>query len=315
MPFLTLEESAVVASEFFLSLYPIAVKTIPVNLSTQVFSRLLTFSGAATAAATKEDIQATWGSAPAIRRSLFVGLITVLHIYVSYIAFSSLSAGVSMSLFYTYPLWNLVGAKLLLGEAINPETYIAFGIGLLGTFLLSTHGIKDEIRGVLTNKKSVILGVAAALGAAITESAMYFAVRLNEQQTAWSSILELYGGALVWMLPAVGLGLLRIQWTAGPWMNLIGFNLLMGLVGYGIRFYAIPHVKTEVFGLLSYAGVISAFLFGYWFLGERPSLLSLVGAGLIAYAASYLERLKEGRQHEEAPKASSQPPAPPSSSP
>jgi len=310
---ITFSEGAVIGSEFFLSLYPILVKAIPVNLSTQVFSRLLTFVGATGSLASKEDILATWGSWPAIKRSLFVGLITIVHIYVSYLAFSSLSAGVSMSLFYTYPLWNLVGAKVLLGEHINPDSYIAFGIGLLGTFLLSTRGLQDEIRGFTMNRTGAALGVVAALAAAITESAMYFSVRTNEQKTPWSSILELYGGALVWMLPLIGAGILKIQYKMGPWMKLIGFNLLVGLLGYGIRFYAIPNVKTEVFGLLSYAGVISAFLFGYMFLGEKPGLWSLIGAALIAYASSYLERLK--KPDEEAPKGVSPPPVQPDVSP
>ena len=307
---LTVNESIVVGSEAILSLYPILVKSIPAGIPTQIFSRLLTFVGAGGAAASKEDIVSTWGSAAGIKRSLFVGLITVIHIYVSYLAFSSLSAGVSMSLFYTYPIWNLLIAKSVFKEDISPESWLPLALGVLGTFLLSTKGIADEVRGLTVNSAGAAVGVVAAIAAALTESMMYFAVKTTKTQSPWSAILELYGGALAWMLPAIATGLVSIQYSLKAWKPLVLFNLTVGFLGYAARFYAIPNVKTEVFGLLSYAGVISAFLFGFFFFGEKPSLWSLIGAALIAYAASYLEKVKSAAES----KGASQQPAPPDAS-
>jgi len=291
---LSIPEYAVVGSEVVLSLYPILIKLIPSNLSTQVFSRLLTFNAGASAFARKADWMSTFGSRPAILRTLFVGGLSALHIFVSYIAFSSLSAGTAMSLFYTYPLFNLVGAAVLLKENIDPDSYFHILIGVLGTFLISTRGVEDEIRGLVQNRYGALIGVAAALMAAATESAMYFAVRTNEQQNPWSSTLELYGGALIWVLPLVVLGFLKIEYSWSIWIPIVLFNLMIGFVGYAIRFYSVPLVKTEIFGLLSFAGVFSSFLFGFLFLKERPSIWSLVGAAFIAYAASKIESLKKG---------------------
>ena len=114
-------EYTVIGSEFILSLYPILIKLVSANLPTQVFSRLITFVGAATTMASKGDWASTWGSAGAAGRSLGLGAITLAHIFVSYIAFSSLSAGVAMSLFYTYPMWNLLGAKAFFGEKYTSQ--------------------------------------------------------------------------------------------------------------------------------------------------------------------------------------------------
>ena len=111
---LSASEYIVIGSETILSLYPILIKLVQTNLSTQVFSRLATFVAAASTMATKDDWISTWGNVNAITRSLGLGSLTLLHIFVSYIAFSSLSAGVAMSLFYTYPIWNLLGAKAFL---------------------------------------------------------------------------------------------------------------------------------------------------------------------------------------------------------
>ena len=302
----SLPEYIVVGSEFVLSLYPILIKLVRTNLSTQVFTRLLTFVAGASAMSSKADWASTWGSRVAVGRSLGLGAITLLHIFVSYIAFSSLSAGVAMSLFYTYPMWNLLGAKAFFGENIQAKSYAYVALGVLGTFLVSTKGVKDDLRGLVQNRYGALIGIAAALAAALTESAMYFAVRTNEEKNPWAPTLEMYGGALVCIIPLILFGILKIQWSASVWTKIILFNLIIGFVGYSLRFYSIPKVNTETFGLLSFVGVFSSFLFGFLFLGEKPGLISLLGAGLIALAASHSE---------EASKAASLEPVPPSSSP
>jgi len=290
---LTVPEYSVIGSEVILSLYPILVKLVPSSLTTQVFSRLLTFDAGAATMASKEDWVSTFGSWDSVKRSVLVGGITALHIYVSYIAFSSLSAGTAMSLFYTHPLWILLGAGIFLKEDIQTDAYWYILVGIFGTFLISTKGIHDEVRGITQNRFGAIVGVAAALAAALTEAAMYFSVRTNKQKNPWSSSLELYGGALVWVLPLIGLGILRVQYSWAIWLPIVLFNLIIGFVGYSIRFYSIPLVKTEIFGLLSFVGVFSSFLFGFLFLKERPSLWSLAGAACIAYAASRIDSLKK----------------------
>jgi drug/metabolite transporter (DMT)-like permease len=287
-----LNEAYVIGSESILSLYPILIKSIPTNIPTQLFSRLVTYSVAGGAVASKEDLLGAFGSVNAFAKSLALGLLTCAHVYVSYVAFSSLSAGVAMALFYTYPIWNLIVGKLLYAETIHSNTYIYMLTGVLGTFLLSTKGLNDDIKGFTKNSYGAVLGVAAALSAALTETAMYFAVKTNAQQTPWASMLELYGGALFCMIPAVLLKITPIDFSMSVWIPIVIFNLLVGFTGYALRFYTIPKVSTEVFGLLSYTGVISAFVFGYIFMKEKPSLLSLFGAGMIAFAASHIDSVK-----------------------
>ena len=289
---LNLDESLYLGSEVILSLYPILIKTIPVNLFTQLFSRLLTFTGGAGAMAKPADFVSVFGTPQALLRTFLLGAITLLHVYVSYLAFSSLSAGVAMSIFYTYPIWNLIGAKYVFGEEIHGDSFKYMAIGIIGTFLLTTQGIHDDIRGITQNSASALIGCAAALGAALTETIMYFAVKTNEKSNPWSSTLELYGGALALMIPAVVLKFIPVTFSWATWGPIVGFNFFVGLLGYALRFYTIPKVKTEIFGLLSFLGVISAFLFGYLFMKEVPGTWTIVGAALIIYATSYIETLR-----------------------
>jgi drug/metabolite transporter (DMT)-like permease len=96
------------------------------------------------------------------------------------------------------------------------------------------------------------------------------------------------------MIPAVVLGFIPISFSWATWIPIVGFNFFVGLLGYALRFYTIPRVKTEIFGLLSFFGVISSFVFGYFIMKEKPSTLTLLGAALVIYATSYIEKLKPG---------------------
>lgn len=284
-------ESIVIGSEFFLSLYPILIKLVPVGLPTQLVARFATFAGTAGVLATPAELSAVFGSPAALARTAIAGALTLAHVFTSYAAFASLSAGVSITLFYTYPFWNYLGAKFIFGEAVQGNSLPWLSIGLLGTFLVSSRGITDEVGGLVKAPPlSSTLGVAAALAAAITESAMYFLVK--ERDSVSASLLELYGGAAAWMLLAIPALGLKLSASPTDIAKMVGFNIAVGFVGYAARFFAVPRVKTEIFGLLSFAGVISAFLFGWLFVGERPSLWTLVGAALVIIAMSQIETLK-----------------------
>jgi len=286
---LNLYEGTVIGSEIALSLYPILIKTVKANLPTQILSRLLTFTAGGASLATREDFVKTWGAPSAAARSLGLGLLTVSHIYLSYLAFSSLSTGVSMTLFYTYPFWNLLGGWAFYGEAIRSGTIPYLLCGLLGTYIISSAGQGDSVGGLGTDKVSTALGVTAALGAALTESMMYFAVKGRESDTPWASILELYGGAIPWLLAT--LPFVTYQFSSALWIPMIVFNISIGFIGYSLRFFSIPKVSTDVFGLLSFAGVLASFVFGYLFVGEKPSFLTLVGAIFVLVAIVHVENI------------------------
>ncbi len=50
----------VILSEVFLALYPILIKLVPTNLTTQLVARFLVFSGLGFAFAKTTDIQESW---------------------------------------------------------------------------------------------------------------------------------------------------------------------------------------------------------------------------------------------------------------
>jgi len=194
----------------------------------------------------------------------------------SYFAFSRLPSGEAMSLFYTYPIWNVLGASLFFGET--------FSITQVGLLILSLVGVYFVTKKDDTDTKQLDWkGIAAGLGAALTESLMYFVVR-TKSPNPFYSILQLYPGGLVPLVAGIFIEKAPISLEGSVWLPLLLFNAFIGFVGYSLRFYAVPKVKTIVFSMLSFFGVIASFGWGYLFAQETASPTSLFGALLIASA-------------------------------
>lgn len=275
----------VVASEAALSLYPILIKTVPTNLTTQLLSRFLVYSGLAYFLATDTDIVMTWGNIQGAFRSSLLGILTLLHVGTSYYAFQELPAGVSMSLFYTYPIWNLLGAAIGFGESFSTVQVLLVVLGFLGALLVA-YGNKDEDPQKQKDPYNW-KGILAALLAALTESAIYFAVRTAERPSPFFAVLELYPMALFILLGITWYTKSSIDFRPQVWARMVSFNTLVGFLGYCLRFYAIPRISTLVFSLLSFVGVLSSFAFGYVFVNEKPSWTTLAGGGLISAVAAF----------------------------
>ncbi len=288
--------AVVVGSEATLSLYPILIKAVPTTLTTQLLSRFLTFSLLAAVLASPKDLLATWGTAKGASRSAGLGSITLAHVTASYYAFAQLPAGVAMSLFYTYPFWNLLGGAVGFGEKVTTTQIGLTALAFVGVLLVS-FGSQQAAEGAPAGTPPPPIrwgGIAAALAAALTESAMYFGVRTAKVPDPYYATLELYPGALFGLLAFLGLHRVQGQATqvdtrASVWGPMLLFNALIGFVGYALRFWAIPKVATATFGLLSFVGVVSSFLFGWWFAGEKPTAMAVAGAALISVASGLAE--------------------------
>lgn len=275
----------VLGSEAALALYPILIKTVPTNLPTQLLARFLVYSGLAYFLATDTDVQMTWGHLQGIYRSSFLGLLTLLHVGTSYYAFQQLPAGVSMSLFYTYPLWNLMGAAFGFGETFSWVEILLVFVGFVGTVFVA-YGNKEmdpQKQKDPFNWKGLLAGLLAAL----TESAIYFAVRTAERPSPFYAVLELYPAALFALIPILIFAKSSLDFRPQVWARLLSFNTLIGFIGYCLRFYAIPRLPTVVFSLLSFVGVIASFLWGYLFVNEVPSWMTLFGGALIGGTAAF----------------------------
>jgi len=278
------DSALLIAAEAAMALYPILIKTVPTNLTTQIMARVLTYTIVAFIIAPSALINKTWGTLEGAATSMSLGALILFHIFSSYVAFTELPAGAAMSIFYTYPIWNMVTASLLHGESISFIHFLLVLVAFTGVVLISRSQAKTETKA----KDYGLKGIAAALGAALSETSIYFAVKRWGIESSYNSLIELYPGAFLLLAGFLLLnqeGALFLDKNLEIWKPLMLFNLLVGVVGFFCWSYAIPRVTTTTFSLLSFFGVVSGFLWGWLFLKEVPSLEALAGAGLIVGAA------------------------------
>ena len=105
-------------------------------------------------------------------------------------------------------------------------------------------------------------------------------------------MLRLYPAALVplaaWLLFRPG----NLAASLPQAAILIGFNLVVGFLGYFLRMFSIPILPTAVFSVLTFVGVIAGYLWGLVFAKEVPTAGALAGSSLIATAVGLLRFFK-----------------------
>lgn len=290
----------VLFSEATLSLYPILIRTLPTTLFTQWFARFLTFPVLAYLLSSPRDIPSLSALFALLLRpsTFFAGLLNLVHIGASYVSFSLLPAGVALSLFYTYPLFNVLAGSIVFGESLSVFILALLAIALFGVWLLSreqappaplaTPATPAPPTPLLSSLSPFTMGIIAALVAALTETLLYVFVRwtaVKEASTPFTAILQLYPIGLLVLLAFIGINPSILDLRPRILLPLFGFNALIGFIGYVTRFYTIPKVSTLVFSLLSFVGVLFGYLWGHWFTSDRITPMSLLGSGLIVVSA------------------------------
>ena len=274
---------ALLSGEGLLSLYPILIKKIGSDLNVQFWIRSIIYYVISYIFKPKREIEYNTSF-------LILSLINIVHIYTSYIAFSILQPGIAMTIFYTYPCMNILIAYLVLGEKFSMVDIISIVLSTLGVYMMYMY-VKDNksddsykykvpewISGLVKDKNK--LGYISILVAALTESIMYLIVR-SYRMNSWSVLNIMY------MLPAL-LSIIMLmnkgidfKLTSRNIIIIILSNLLIGSVGYYLRYYSAPLLSVFWFSILSLSGVLFSYLYGSIFTGEEISKTKIIGTILI----------------------------------
>lgn len=304
-------------SELSLSLYPQLIKLIPTTINIQVAIRCITYSLLAiigyyinkntntkpsTVSITNTPINTNTNILSFTITSIVMGLVNIIHIFSSYLSYNILSSGVGYSIFYIYPIFNLLGRTLFYNEKINKINYIYMSIAIVGVYLIykkhkteTELDIKTENIEKLQNfndilkTKNTTIGVIAGIVSALTESIIYFMVKDNP--IGVSPFIQLFktylfGGivSIIYLIYNIATNTytnMFLDLDYNYWITLILFNAIIGFVGYLLRFIMIPKLSTLLFNSLIFIGVIFSYMWGYILSNEPITYSNLSGTLLI----------------------------------
>lgn len=286
-------EALLLSSEVILSAYPLLIKLVDASIPFQTGLRMILFAVLAATGAFLSGSPIVAANLVSVE-TFATGLLNLLHVGSSYTAFDQLTAGNAMALFYTYPVWNVLGAAAVYGESVSLRSVPWIGLGMLGAILLAQPSLTQW----------TLVGVVSALMAALTETGIYLWFRSkntdapHEDTQPWTKMIQMYGSsAVLWAIglaAALAIGALTMRSTfrvSGAGLaGILGFNTFVGFMGYALRFYIIPRVSTIAFSAVSFFGIVSAYVLGWLFMGEQASWTQLAGAAAIIASNAVLLR-------------------------
>ena len=303
-----------IGSEIALSLYPQIIKLIPTTIEVQVAVRFITYSilaiiGYCVKQITQNKTTLSLTSSTSNTTSLsftsglIMGLVNIIHIISSYMCFNTLSSGVGYTIFYIYPIFNLLGRTLLYNEKIDIINYIYIIIAIIGVYLIYKNKNKPDTSlepsqnenenqnqnenslNQILNIKNKNIGFVAGIVSALTESIIYFMVKDDiVSASPFIQLLKTYllGGILSIIYLIKNLNSIDLDYHY--WITIILFNSIIGFLGYLFRFIMIPRLSTLLFNSLIFIGVIFSYLWGYILSKEPITYSNLSGTVLILMA-------------------------------
>jgi drug/metabolite transporter (DMT)-like permease len=257
-------------SESLLSLYPIFVKNIGLPLLLQTWSRCFSYAIISSFFIDYAFVLQTMATSSGI----LLSLVTIAHIYTSYRGFQLLESGIAYSIFYLYPIMIL----LMANKKIHPILLLA----LVGVFLLVSDE-KFNIANIIKSPEGVIM----ILLAAFTEAIIYFLVRDIKTENNWNHIFISYFFGAILLSMYFFKNIMEINFTGRLSLSL-GVNLVIGLFGYLLRFFAISRLDTVLYASLSYFGIFMAFVYGVLVNNESINLKKILGSLFIIISNYFL---------------------------
>jgi drug/metabolite transporter (DMT)-like permease len=182
---------------------------------------------------------------------------------------------------FTAPLWTVVLARVLLGEAIEKRALVAVALGLAGVLVVTS----DQLFG---DRPFDVLGVAAALLASLGYATAIVLLRQQASRDPVPVLVALQTAAA--LMGALPLGI--ASWTPLSAPALLAFLFVgaLGTAGHLFLSWGFARAPAGKLAPLEYTSFLWAAFYGHLFFGEEPTAELAVGAALIITAAFIASR-------------------------
>ena len=204
-------------------------------------------------------------------------------------AYNYTSVAVATLCYYMEPTIVMLLSPFIFKERLSAKRAVCAAVAIVGMVLIS-----GVIGGGQTGS---VKGVLLGLGAAVLYSAVVIMNKRISGLDAYSkTAIELMSAGAVmipYMLLTGGAG--AAGFDARTVILLLTVGLIHTGVAYLLYFGSMDGLKAQSIAILSYIDPVSALLFSALFLGERLSLLTVIGAILIIGSAVISEMRTDGR--------------------
>jgi drug/metabolite transporter (DMT)-like permease len=221
-------------------------------------------------------------SANAMRVIVVAGLIQAVIAGLSMSALKYIPAGTLGFLFYTYPAWVAVIARLFHSEPLTKTRLFALALSLAGIFVMVGSD------GGLTLHP---VGVGLALGSALLYAAyvpMIAAMQKGHAETEISAYVSV-GAAAFLAIGAARFGQLTLTLSTRAWLCVIGLAVFSTLIAFLLFFRGLKRLGPVRTAIVSTVEPFFTSVLGAMLLAQPFSRRSVAGGVLIAVAVVLLQ--------------------------
>lgn len=208
------------------------------------------------------------------------GVLLSAHWLALFAALRRAPIGTVLLVTYLGPVLVAAAAPRLLGERVPLRLAGLLAVAVVGCGLVvgpAAHGVAGWGL-VLAGLAGLSYALLTLTGKRLAEH--YGGIRLAFQQQAVAAVvLAPLAATATWGVPRAG------------WLWLVALGLGHTAIGMTVFFSALERVDASLIGLLGYLEPASAVLFGWCFLSERPTLLTVLGGAMIVGAGMLALRL------------------------
>jgi len=244
---------------------------------------------AAVQAAARAAARGPAGRAPSSRLAQWGGMAVVGTLLLAFgnggvsYAEQTLPSGLAALLVASVPLWMALADRVINGQRIPLRGWLALVIGLAGIAVLARPSGNGAVLPVL-----VVLGASVSWGIG---SVLAGRMPAPASPLVGSAMEMLTGGIVLTGLAAATGELTRIDPAHVSAQSLLGLLYLIGpgsLLALTCYVIALRRLPTSVVSTYAYVNPVVAVSLGALFLGERPTLATLLGGVIVVASVAML---------------------------
>lgn len=201
----------------------------------------------------------------------YYGLSTWLY----FLACQYISSGVSMVIFFTYPVLIMLINFLVYKQAIPKIYYLAILIILIGMTLLV------DINSLSFNLWGLLLGITSAFFYAC----YIISSKRNTLSPHMSTLMVCLGCMVTSLIVSLFNHTLIIPSLTTAWLHLLGIAIIATVIPILLLLYSLQYISSEKASILSVLEPVFVVIFGILLLGEELRPINVVGIGLILAGA------------------------------
>jgi len=276
-------------SESLLSLHPTMIKYIKLDLITKLWDRTSIFI----------LISLFFINWNFILNNLFsynvllLTIIIIAHLYFTHRGFLLLESGVGYTLYYTYPIMII----LLSDIKLDYKIILLMILSIIGIVLLyeKFNIIPENINENKKNINETIIenykyeGIISIILCAFTEALLYFVVKRIKTDNSWNHLFLSYFFSTIiltfYIIYQFIKGHINIdEKYIDNFEKISIFNIIIATLGHYLKYYAIYNLSPLFYSILSYFGIITAFIYGIVINNDKLNLRKILGALFIILA-------------------------------